>query len=50
VTDEVGIVVQSIGRGLTFVKILPVVACGCLFFGSFPNDTELLVGVLNYLL
>jgi hypothetical protein len=39
--------VQSIGSGLSFVVVLAVVARGCLLFGSFPNDAELLVGVLN---
>jgi hypothetical protein len=39
-----------IGSGLSFVVILAVVARRCLFFGSLPNNAELLVGVLNNLL
>jgi hypothetical protein len=46
----VGVVVQSIGRSLSFVVILAVVPRGGLLFRSLPNDTELLVGVLNNLL
>jgi hypothetical protein len=42
--------VQAIGRGLSFVVILAVVARGCFLFGSLPNDAELLVGVLDDLL
>jgi len=43
-------VVQSIGSGLSFVVVLAVVARGRLLFHSLPNDTKLLVGVLNNLL
>jgi hypothetical protein len=46
----VGVVVQLIGSGLSFVVILAVVARGCLLFGTLPNDAELVVGVLNNLL
>ena len=45
-----GVVVESIGSGLSLVVILAVVARRCLFFGSLPNDAELVVGVLNNLL
>lgn len=43
----VGVVVKSIGSGLSFVVILTVVARGSLLFGSLPNDTEFFVGVLH---
>jgi hypothetical protein len=49
-THQVCVVVQSIRGGLSFVVILAVVARRCLLFGSLPNNTELLVGVLNNLL
>lgn len=45
-----GVVVQSIGSGLSFVVFLAVVTRGRLLFGSLPNDTELLVSMLNNLL
>ncbi len=48
--DEMGVVVQLIGSSLSFVVILAVVTRSRLFLGSLPNDTELLVGVLNNLL
>jgi hypothetical protein len=43
-------VIQSIGSGLCFVIVLPMVAWGRLLFGSLANDPELFVGVLNNLL
>jgi hypothetical protein len=46
----VGVVVQSIGSGLSFVVILPVVARCRLLFGPLPNDAELLMGMFNNLL
>jgi hypothetical protein len=46
----VGVVVQSIGSGLSFVVVLSVVARSGFLFGSLANDTEFLVGVLNNLL
>ena len=42
--------VQSIGRRLSCVVILAVVARGRLLFGSLPNDAKLVVRVLNNLL
>jgi hypothetical protein len=42
--------VQPIGGGLSFVVVLAVIARGCLLFGSFSNDAELVVGVLDNLL
>jgi hypothetical protein len=44
-----GVVVKSIGSGLSFVVILAVVTRGRLLFGSLPNDTEFFVGVLDNL-
>jgi hypothetical protein len=49
-TREMGVVVESIGRSLSFVVILAVVTCGRLLLGSFPNDAELLMCVFNNLL
>jgi hypothetical protein len=49
-TDKMGVVVKSIGSGLSFVIILAVVTGGSLFFGPLPNNSELIVGMLNDLL
>jgi hypothetical protein len=48
--DEMGVVVESIGGRLCFVVVLAVVTRGRLFFSSLPNDTKLVVGVLDNLL
>jgi len=45
-----GVVVKSIGGDLSFVVVLAVVTRGCLFFSPLPDDSELLVGMLNDLL
>ncbi len=49
-TDEMGVMVKSIGRHLSFVVILAVVTRSGLFLSPLPNDSELLVGMLNDLL
>jgi hypothetical protein len=49
-TNEMSLVIQSIGSSLGFVVVLAVVTRGCLLFGSLPNDVELLVSVFNNLL
>jgi hypothetical protein len=45
--DEMGVVVQTIGSRLRFVVVLAMVARGRLLFGPLPNDTKLVVGVLD---
>jgi hypothetical protein len=49
-TDQMGVVIKSICRDLSFVVILAVVARGGLLLSPLPNDSEFLVGVLNDLL
>jgi hypothetical protein len=49
-TDEMGVVIKSICGDLSFVVVLAVVTCGGLFLSPLPNDSELLVGMLNDLL
>ncbi|HEY1446868.1 MAG TPA: hypothetical protein VGF51_18485 [Acidimicrobiales bacterium] len=49
-TDLMGIVVEPIGSDLSLVVILTVVTRGGLLFSPLPNDSELLMGVLNNLL
>jgi hypothetical protein len=49
-TNKMGVVVKSIGSGLSFVVILAVVTSGCLFFGSLANNSEFVVCMLNNLL
>ena len=49
-TDQMCVVVQTIGCGLGFVVVLAMVAGGRLLFGSLPDDAELLMGVLDNLL
>jgi hypothetical protein len=49
-TNKMGVVVKSIGSGLSFVVILAVVTSGRLFFGSLANNSEFVVCMLNNLL
>jgi hypothetical protein len=49
-TDEMGVVVQTIGRDLGFMIILAVIAGGRLLFGSLPDDAQFVIGVLDNLL
>jgi hypothetical protein len=49
-TDLMGIVVEPVGSDLSLVVILTVVTRGGLLFSPLPNDSELLMGVLNNLL
>jgi hypothetical protein len=49
-TDEMGVVIKSICRDLSFVVILAVVTRGGLLLSPLSNDSELLVGMLNDLL
>jgi hypothetical protein len=49
-TDQVCVMVESIGSSLSFLVILAVVARGRLLFRSLLHNTELLVSMLNNLL